>query len=254
MASSAARRAGEVIAAAARQADRPRWDKKGPRDYVTDVDRRAEDLIRSDLLAAFPDSTVLGEELTPHAPPSATGALAWIVDPLDGTANFLHGYPWYAVSIAAVERGRLAAGVVFNIPQDRLYAAAPGEGAWDGDRRLAVSDLSEPARCLIGTGFPFRTPDLVPRYLRQFCTINAQVSGIRRAGSASLDLVDIALGRFDGFWELALAPWDIAAGTLIVREAGGVVTDVDGSGEVLRHGPIVAGNPAVHRWLMDQLP
>jgi myo-inositol-1(or 4)-monophosphatase len=254
----AARRAAQHIRGAAGGLDPEQWDQKAPRDFVTDVDREAEGLIREVLLSARPDSMILGEELSPdhpaHPPAAAASALLWIVDPLDGTANFLHSYPWYAVSIAATQAGRLVAGAVLNVPVGALYTAAAGEGAWSDGRRLAVSTITDPARALIGTGFPFRTPELMARYLRHFCTITPHVSGIRRAGSASLDLVDLALGRFDGFWELSLAPWDVAAGALIVREAGGVVTDLDGSSEVLRQpGPIVAGNPAMHRWLLGSL-
>ncbi|HEX9580680.1 MAG TPA: inositol monophosphatase family protein [Gemmatimonadales bacterium] len=250
----AARRAAEHIRAAAGSLGPQRWDQKAPRDFVSEVDRGAERLIREALLSAYPDSLIMGEELSPDAaPPAGASPLLWIVDPLDGTANFLHRYPWYAVSIAAVRDGSLEVGVVLDIPRDILYTAAAGDGAWAAGQRLAVSTIADPSFSLIGTGFPFRTPELLPRYLRHFCGISGQVSGIRRAGSASLDLVDVALGRFDGFWELSLAPWDIAAGTLIVREAGGVVTDLAESPEVLRHGSIVAGNPAMHRWLIGIL-
>ena len=251
-ATSAAQGAAAHVRAAAGVVDPGRWDQKTPRDFVTDVDRESERLIRETLLTAYPDSVILGEELSPTAAVSAVPAvLCWIVDPLDGTANFLHGYPWYAVSIAAARDGRLEAGVVLDIPRDILYTAVAGGGAWSNGRRLRVSAIAEPGRALIGTGFPFRTPQLLPGYLRQFCAISDAVSGIRRAGSASLDLVEVALGSFDGFWELSLAPWDIAAGTLIVREAGGVVTDLAGSHDLLRHGAVVAGNPAMHRWLLD---
>ena len=247
-ATAAARQAAGHIRAAA-GAIAPRGaDRKGPRDFVTAVDREAERLIAEELRQVTPEAPILGEELSPETVPHG---VAWIVDPLDGTANFLHEYPWYAVSIAAVQDGRLEAAVVVNVPSDTLYTAAAGAGAWVDGRRLAVSTIEEPELALIGTGFPFRTPQLVPRYLRQFCNINAAVSGIRRAGSASLDLVDVACGRFDGFWELSLAPWDVAAGSLIAREAGGIVTSLAGTSDVLRHGGIVAGNPTIHRWLIN---
>jgi myo-inositol-1(or 4)-monophosphatase len=249
-AEAAARRAADYIRRA--RATLPTvWDTKGPRDFVSAVDREAERLIGEMLRSARPESVILGEELSPTAAASDPPAtLLWVVDPLDGTANYLHGYPHYAVSIAAVVEGQLAAGVVLDVGRDRLYRAVAGDGAWCDDARLAVSRVADPALALIGTGFPFRTPDLVPRYLRQFTAINGAVSGIRRAGSASLDLVDVALGRFDGFWELRLAPWDVAAGTVIAREAGGTVTDDAGAADVLKHGAIVAGNPAMHAWLL----
>lgn len=247
----AARRAAEVIRAAPRP-PREAWTLKGgPSDFVTEVDRSAERAIRDVVLEAFPDSDVLGEELSPESVPRTE--LLWVVDPLDGTTNYLHGYPAYAVSVAAMLGGELAAGVVLDVPRDLLYTATAGGGAWCGARRLAVSHVTEPANALIGTGFPFKWPELVPEYLEQFSRILTATSGIRRAGAAALDFVDLALGRFDGFWELMLAPWDVTAGALIVREAGGVVTDLAGSLAVLRHGAFVAGNPAIHEWLLRQL-
>jgi myo-inositol-1(or 4)-monophosphatase len=192
----------------------------------------------------------MGEELSPE---TSNADLLWVVDPLDGTTNYLHGYPAYAVSIAAVVEGRLAAGVVVDVERDREFHALAGGGAWCGERRLEVSQVGEPTFALIGTGFPFKWPELVPLYLQQFSKILPATSGIRRAGAASLDFVDVALGRLDGFWELMLAPWDVAAGTLIVREAGGTITDLDGSDEFLRHGAFVAGNSAIHRWLLGVL-
>lgn len=177
----------------------------------------------------------------------------WIVDPLDGTANFLHGYPWYSVSIAALVDGELAAGVVHDVPHDLVYSATRGAGAWSNGSRLAVSKIRDANLAMIGTGFPFRTPSLFPRYLRQFAAVSRGAASVRRAGSAALDLVDVALGRFEGFWELNLAPWDVAAGTLIVREAGGRASDLDGSPDVIKHGAIVAGNPAMHEWLLALL-
>lgn len=246
-----ARRAALAAATEIRGRERPKstaWSlKDGPSDFATEVDRAAERLIGDVLLEAFPDSTVMGEELSPEVVGSG---LLWVVDPLDGTVNYLHDYPAYAVSIAALVDGALSAGVVVDVDRERVYHATAGGGAWCGERRLRVSTVRAPAHALIGTGFPFKWPELVPRYLAHFTAILAATSGIRRAGSAALDLVDVALGRFDGFWELMLAPWDVAAGTLLVREAGGVVTDLAGSPEVLRHGAFVAGNPAIHAWLL----
>ena len=226
------------------------WTSKGHHDFVTDVDRGAERIVTDLLLAAAPDSRIMGEELSPDA---ASDGLVWIVDPLDGTTNFLHDYPAYAVSIGAALDGELLAGAVLDVPRDRLLHASRGGGAWEGDRRLAVSTIREPAHSLIGTGFPFKHPDLLEGYQRQFADVMRATSGIRRAGAAALDLADVAAGRFEGFWELVLAPWDIAAGTLLVREAGGVVTDVEGDDPGLRHTGIVAGNPAMHEWLLGMV-
>lgn len=251
-----AQAAGEKAAQYIRSVDQPpdptSWDLKGASDFVTQVDRDSEQLIAEILLRECPDSVVLGEELSPDS--GTLGAdLVWIVDPLDGTTNFLHRYPAYAVSIAARERGVLVAGVVIDIQRDLSYCTAVGEGTWCDDERLGVSRTDVPANALIGTGYPFKNLDLLDEYLQQFSTILRSTSGIRRAGSAALDLVDIAAGRFDGFWELSLAPWDVAAGTLLVREAGGIVTDTEGSEDVVRQGPIVAGNPAIHGWLLEIL-
>jgi myo-inositol-1(or 4)-monophosphatase len=234
-----------------RPPDASRWTSKGHHDFVTDVDRGAEQRIRADLLAAEPGSRILGEELSPDTADLA--GLVWIVDPLDGTTNYLHGYPWWAVSIAAAVDGEILAGTVFHVPAYRRYTARSGGGAWCGPERLAVSQVSVPGEALIGTGFPFKTPGDLPAYLEQCARIFPATSGVRRAGSAALDLVAVAAGQFDGFWELTLAPWDKAAGILLVREAGGVVTDLDGKPAGVEHGGIVAGNPAMHAWLMQQL-
>ncbi len=247
VATDAAERAAAFIRGAERPADPAAWARKGLNDFVTEVDRGAEQIITEHILAAVPGSAVLGEELSPKA---VAAELLWVVDPLDGTTNYLHGYPAYAVSIGAVVDGTLRAGVVVDVARGLTFTAASGAGAWCGDTRLRVSQVHDPAVALIGTGFPFKVPELLPRYLRQFAGIMGASSGVRRAGSAALDLVDVALGRFDGFWELHLAPWDVAAGTLLVREAGGIVSDIDGGADVIRHGPVVAGNPSIHQWLL----
>jgi len=229
----------------------PDWVEKGRHDFVTDADRRAEALISEALTRAVPGSTVVGEELSPNA--ARTGAVVWIVDPLDGTTNFLHGYPQYAVSIGALVDGVLRIGVIHDVVRDVGYWGASGLGAWEGagERRLRVSGLTEPRHALVGTGFPFKHLPVLRRYLDQFTAVMGAASGIRRAGAAALDLVDVAAGRLDCFWELTLAPWDVAAGVVLVREAGGTVTTLEGSPDVLQHGSVVAGNPTLHRWLLD---
>jgi myo-inositol-1(or 4)-monophosphatase len=249
-----ARRAAGAAAAFLRAATPPPpadWIEKGRHDFVTPVDRRAEALITEALTRDVPGSTVMGEELSPRVAPA--GEVTWIVDPLDGTTNYLHGYPQYAVSIACALRGALRAGVVHDVPRDLAYWGGAGLGAWQGDRPLRVSRIAEPRQALVGTGFPFKNLPLLRRYQDQFAAVMGVTSGIRRAGAAALDLVDVAAGRLDCFWELTLAPWDVAAGVVLIREAGGVVTTLDGADDVLRHGSLVAGNPVLHTWLLDVL-
>jgi len=248
-----AERAAARAAAYIRSARPPRaedWTEKGRHDFVTEVDRACEAMIAEALTRDVPGSQIVGEELTPEL---ATGDVVWIVDPLDGTTNFLHGYPQYAVSIGGVVSGTLGVGVVHDVVRDVVYRASTGGGAWVGDQRLAVSTIAEPKRALVGTGFPFKQEGLIEPYLRHFAAVMERTSGIRRAGAAALDLADVAAGRLDVFWELSLAPWDVAAGVVLVREAGGRVTRLDGSEDVLDHGAIAAGNPALHRWLIDLL-
>lgn len=250
LATTAAQRAAEYVRSVERPRDPKAWTAKGPHDFATAVDRQAEELITETLLGAEPGSRMLGEELTPDGEVGSAG-LIWVVDPLDGTTNFLHGYPQYAVSIAAAVDGVLAAGVVVDITRNVSFHAARGRGAWQGQRRLAVSTITDPGFSLIGTGFPFKDLSSFDRYVAQFAQVAGATSGIRRAGAAALDLADVAAGRFEGFWEQQLAPWDSAAGTLLIREAGGVVTDFSGRDIGVEAGPVVAGNPALHAWLLD---
>jgi len=189
----------------------------------------------------------MGEELAPGAPPPR--GLVFVVDPLDGTTNFLHGYPEYAVSIAAALDGVVLAGVVHNAATDEVFTAVRGAGARRDGERIHVSAVTEPARALIGTGFPFRTTDVLEQYIPQFLAVAKATSGIRRAGAAALDLCDVACGRFDAFWEPLLSPWDFVAGCLIVQEAGGLATDLAGAPISINRSSVLAGNPAIHRWL-----
>ncbi len=227
------------------------WRAKSATDFVSDVDTGAERIIRDALSTAYPDAVILGEELSPDAATSAV--IVFVVDPLDGTTNFLHGYPEYAVSIAAAVRGELIAGVIIEIPTSDCFTATRGGGAFRNGEPISVSTIDDPSRALIGTGFPFKTIEPLELYLRHFAAVAQKTAGMRRAGSAALDLVSVACGHFDAFWELSLAPWDFAAGVLLVREAGGVVTTVSGGDVPLTHGSLLAGNPAMHRWLADTL-
>ncbi|MEP7228314.1 MAG: inositol monophosphatase family protein [Gemmatimonadales bacterium] len=250
LAQTAAARVGAYLRSVPRPDDPSAWTLKGSRDFVTEVDRTAERMIADILLAAEPGARMVGEELSPSV---ITDGLIWVVDPLDGTTNFLHGFPSYAVSIAAALDGVLQAGVVLQVPQNETYAASRDGGAWLGDRRLTVSTIEEPGFALIGTGFPFREVSRLEEYQRQFGKVARATSGIRRPGAAALDLADVAAGRFDGFWEQQLSAWDIAAGTLMIREAGGVVTDFSGRDIGIEHTGVVAGNPAIHAWLIETL-
>ncbi|MEO8448833.1 MAG: inositol monophosphatase family protein [Gemmatimonadota bacterium] len=249
-----ARRAAERAAAYLRGVDRPAdpsaWTEKGHHDFVTDVDRTSEAIIAEVLTRATPGSTLVAEE---SAPEIATKGLVWIVDPIDGTTNFIHGFPVYAVSIAAAIDGVLEAAVVLHVGPDTCYHATRGQGAWLGTTRLAVSQITDPKHALIGTGFPFKHLGGLATYQRQLERVIPATSGIRRAGSAALDLAWVAAGAFDGFWELMLAPWDIAAGLLLVREAGGVATDLRGRDVGAEHTGVVAGNPAIAQWLLTQI-
>jgi myo-inositol-1(or 4)-monophosphatase len=226
------------------------WSEKGRADFVTEVDRESERLIAETLVEAAPGSVVVGEELTPDR---VSSGLCWVVDPLDGTTNYLHRFPYYAVSIAALVEGEPVAGLVHHVPPGIRYHAVRGGGAFQDGTPIHVSRVTDPRHALIGTGFPFKYVDQLPRYQAQFAAVLSSAAGLRRPGSAALDLCDVAAGRFDGFWELVLAPWDVAAGTLIVREAGGLVTGLDGDPHVIRHGSIVAGNPVIHAWLLELL-
>lgn len=261
LAAGAAERAGAYIRTAGRRDGRgpnPRppsvqpsdWVSKGHHDWATEVDRNAERMIAEVLGEGAPGSRLVGEETSPEV---ARDGLVWIVDPLDGTTNFLHGYPQYAVSIAAALNGILEAAVVHDVNRECSYGAVRGKGAWLGDRRLSVSAIADPARALLGTGYPFKQLDQLDRYLEQFRRILPATSGVRRAGSAALDLADVAAGRLDGFWELMLAPWDSSAGVLLIREAGGVVTDSAGREIGVEHTAVVAGNPVMHAWLLEQI-
>ena len=226
------------------------WSEKGRADFVTEVDRESERMISETLLAAAPGSTVVGEELTPSG---ATSGLAWVVDPLDGTTNYLHRFPFYAVSIGAVVDGQPVAGVVHHVSLNIRYHAVAGGGAFQNGTPIRVSGVTKPQQALIGTGFPFKFMDQLPIYAAQFAAVIAGSGGLRRPGSAALDFCEVAAGRFDGFWELRLAPWDVAAGTLIVREAGGFVTDCDGGAEFLKSGDICCGNEFIHREMLTLL-
>ncbi len=239
----AARRAGEVIARRFRRASRLRVEVKGLHDFVTEVDREAEAAAVGHLASAFPGVPVMAEEGSPEAP---AAGLRWIVDPLDGTTNFVHGVPFVAVSVALEEPDGIVAGAVCDPLHGEIFHARRDGGAWLDGKPIRCSTASRLEHALIATGFPFRELGRLDRYLGAFATFVRSTAGLRRTGSASLDLAYTACGRYDGFWEVGLSRWDLAAGTLLVREAGGVVTDVKGGGDYLEAGDLVAAAPGIH--------
>jgi myo-inositol-1(or 4)-monophosphatase len=250
LATTAAQAAGAYLRGAEQPRDPAGWTAKGRADWATDVDRNSEAIITRILLEAAPGSRVVGEELSPEV---VSEGLVWIVDPLDGTTNFLHGFPAYAVSIGAALDGVLQAAVVLHVPLGRLTTATRGGGAFEDGSPIGVSGILEPEHALIGTGFPYRDFSRLGPYLAQLSRVIRGSTGIRRPGSAAIDLADVAAGRLDGFWEQRLSAWDIAAGLLLVREAGGRATDFTGRDLAVQHGEVLAGNPAIHRWLLEVL-
>jgi myo-inositol-1(or 4)-monophosphatase len=224
---------------------------KGPGDYVSQADRRAEEIVHAELARARPGYSFLMEESGTIEGEDAQHR--WIVDPLDGTTNFLHGIPIFAVSIGLERQGQLVAGVVYNPAMDELYTAERGGGAFMNDRRLRVSGRTKLVDAVIGTGIPHIGRGNHPNYLIELRHVMADSAGVRRMGAAALDLCYVAAGRLDGFWEETLSPWDVAAGTVIIREAGGFVTDRHGEHTMFESGSIVAGNEAIHKVLLKTI-
>ena len=239
----AARRAGSVIGRASLDLDGVAVSEKRKNDFVTEVDRAAEQAILDIVSKAYPDHGIVAEESGASGAPNAE--FEWIIDPLDGTTNFIHGFPQYAVSIGIRHRGVLQHGCIFDPTKNELFTASRGRGAFLNDRRIRVSRRTQLRDALIGTGFPYRDGQDLDRYMAMFKRVTEHAAGIRRAGAAALDLAYVACGRLDGFWELALSPWDMAAGALLVIEAGGLVSDLDEEERYLESGNIVCGTPKV---------
>ena len=245
----AARRAGTVINRALNRLGDIHIDTKGHQDYVTEIDREAEATIIHTLHEAYPDHAIIAEESGEHG----ASDYVWIVDPLDGTTNFLHSYPQFAVSIALTVRGELDQGVIFDPVRDELFTATRGGGAQLNNRRIRVSNCLMLEHALLATGFPVRDTAMLDPFLSTLAAFLAQVAGVRRAGAASLDLAFVACGRLDGFWEFGLRAWDIAAGALLVQEAGGIVTEPNGSSNQLNSGNILCASPRIHRQMVATL-
>lgn len=244
----AARRAASEITRAATSLDTLEVENKSVNDFVTAADRAAEAAIVDCLQHAYPDHAILTEEAGRIG--AAKSDYLWIVDPIDGTLNFMHGIPQYAVSIALAYRGEVVAGVIYDVAKNELFTAAKGEGAFLDNRRIRVSDRKDMNRAVIGTGFPFRRSDDFKGYMMSFMRVAERTAGIRRPGSAALDLAWVAAGRYDGFWESGLSKWDIAAGGLMVLEAGGLITDLSGGEDWLEQGRVCAGAPRIFAQLL----
>jgi myo-inositol-1(or 4)-monophosphatase len=240
----AARRAGNIINRGACEIDLLTVTSKGPKDFVSEVDREAERTIVETLLASYPDHAILAEEGTAKGA-NADAENVWIIDPLDGTTNFLHGFPQYCVSVALSQRGQVTHGVIYDPVRNDLFTASRGRGAFLNDRRIRVSKRHHLRDCLIGTGFPFRDGSYLDTYLRMMKTMIEQTAGLRRPGAAALDLAYVAAGFYDGFWEVGLNAWDVAAGSLLIQEAGGLIGDLTGEGDFLHGGQVIAATPKI---------
>ncbi|HAQ50985.1 MAG TPA: inositol-1-monophosphatase [Gammaproteobacteria bacterium] len=245
----AARNAGNLIIRSLQHVEHIAVTTKSRNDYVSDVDRLAEKEIINVIKKAYPEHAILAEE----SGRSEGSNIVWIIDPLDGTTNFLHSFPHYCVSIAIMVDNRIEHGVIYDPLRDELFTASRGAGAKLNDRRLRVGKQKTLHQALIATGFPFKYPHYVSPYMDMFNRIFPQVTDIRRAGSAALDLAYVAAGRVDGYWELGLQQWDIAAGILLVEEAGGVVSDLTDNNHYMSSGHIVAGNMPVQQALLGQI-
>ena len=247
----AARKAGDTIVRAADELDRLPVDSKGTNDFVSEVDRNAEREIIQQLAKTYPDHAFIGEESGRTGPEEAE--YVWIIDPLDGTTNYLRGIPHYAVSIACIYKGKLEHAVVHNPVLREEFTASRGRGAQFNGRRIRVSNTQGLESALVGTGIPFKghCAEHLPTYSAALAEIASRSAGIRRAGAASLDLAYVAAGRLDAFWEIGLAPWDMAAGVLLIKEAGGLVSDFDGGEKFMESGNIVAGNPRAFKSVLQ---
>jgi myo-inositol-1(or 4)-monophosphatase len=239
----AARNAGDIIQRAFENVGQLKINFKTQNDYVTEVDRMAEQEIINVIHTLFPNHGFLAEESGEHSGDD----YVWIIDPLDGTTNFLHGFPVYAVSIALQHKNKLQLAVIYDPLRDELFTAERGGGAMLNNRKIRVTQPNSLQGALIGTGFPFKSKKYLEAYLGMFSALVGDTAGIRRAGAAALDLAYVASGRLDGFWEIGLQPWDMAAGVLLIQEAGGVLTDFSFRDQYLQSGNLIAGSPKMHQ-------
>jgi myo-inositol-1(or 4)-monophosphatase len=248
----AARAAGAIINRASLDLDLLKINTKSPNDFVTEVDHKAEEIVIETLLGAYPGHGILAEESgSTHG--TKDSEFVWIIDPLDGTTNFIHGFPFYAVSIALAFRGQVQQAVVYDPTRNDLFYASKGRGAFQNDRRLRVSRRTRLSDCLISTGFPFRKGDNFKRYLGMMEAVMPACAGLRRPGAAALDLCYMAAGYTDGFFETGLSPWDIAAGSLMITEAGGLIGNFTGESDYLYQREVLAGSPKIYGQLVTLL-
>jgi len=247
-----ARRAGEIILASYARITEQDVDEKGRNDFVTVVDLESQRMIVDGLRRAFPRDTIVAEEsLAAGFNDDADPRRRWYIDPLDGTTNYIHAYPMFAVTMALEIDGKLVVGVTYSPLHREMFHAVRGEGAFLNDARMRVSRISEANRIMLGTGFPFRARHLLDIYLKSFALFFNRTRGIRRGGAAALDLGYVAAGRVDGLWELTLSPWDMAAGGLLIEEAGGRITDFFGGDTFLQTGHVIATNGLLHDWMCE---
>jgi myo-inositol-1(or 4)-monophosphatase len=247
----AAARGAEVVRNGAERRASLVWETKGTNDYVSEIDRASEATIAEVVAGRHPDATLVAEEGSPNL--SRSHGLVFVADPLDGTTNFLHGVPHYAVSIAALVEGAVVAGATINVATGELFTATLGGGARRAGQPIRVSDTTDPGRALLATGLPWSGEEDIARYMDSLPTVMRATAGIRRAGAAALDLADVACGRYDAFWELRLNAWDMAAGSLLVTEAGGIVTTAAGAPCPIAETSLVCGNPTMHAWLLEKV-
>lgn len=247
----AARKAGNVMLNGLKKRDKIKITLKGRNDFVSEIDQQAEAVVIDTIKRAYPQHAVLGEE-TGYQSGEQT-EYEWIIDPIDGTTNYLHANPQFCVSIALRYQQRLEHAVIYDPTRDELYTASRGQGAFLNDRRIRVTSLSGLENALLGTGFPFREQHHLPAYLEMFRAFSSQVADLRRPGSAALDLAYVAAGRLDGFWEIGLKPWDMAAGVLLVQEAGGIASDFSGGHDFLNSGNVVAASPKVLKAMLQTI-
>jgi myo-inositol-1(or 4)-monophosphatase len=248
IATQAARQASRIILRFLDQMDKVEITEKGLNDYVTQVDKLSEEMIISHIQKAYPDHSIQSEEMGYQK--GRNEEYCWVIDPLDGTRNFMHGFPQFAISIAVMKNNAAELGLIYDPIRQELFTATRGQGAYVNSRRIRISQTQKIANALIGTGFPYRHKDSTQAYMTAFEKVFTQCSDIRRAGSAALDLAYVAAGRLDAFWESNLHIWDIAAGALMVKEAGGIVCDFKGGETYLEKGSIIAGNPKILRELI----
>ncbi|MEO6919324.1 MAG: inositol monophosphatase family protein [Collimonas sp.] len=251
----AARRGAQVISRASFDLDLVKVTKKQHNDYVTEVDQAAEAAIIDVLKNAYPDHAILAEESGASANLHDDNENVWIIDPLDGTTNFIHGFPQYCVSIALQHKGQITQAVVYDPTRNDLFTATKGSGAYLNDKRIRVGKRDKIADALIGTGFPFRETEgpAMDEYMKMFRIMTQNCAGLRRPGSAALDLAYLAAGRLDGFFEKGLKPWDIAAGALLISESGGIIGDFSGESDYLYKGDVLAGSPKIFAQMVGLL-